>query len=112
MAIYSFNLGAITEDDTGIEHLLYSVPSVGGPAIVRSVSLTGTTAGQVLAVYAKDPAGDAFFVATWAPEGGSYQCSWQNGNQVIPAGWSLYAQNLGTSGGWTALVAGYQFQDP
>lgn len=112
MTIYSQDLGHISVADTAVNHLLYTVPLSGGPAIVRSLTISADTAGAIIVVFVVLPDATGPVVEAFHYAGAGTEVSQTGMYQPLPPGSEIYAVNQGSSCYWTVLLGGYQFTSP
>lgn len=109
--LYSAPLGRIFATDGGTVHTLYTVPSAGGPAVVRSCSILAEAGAQVV-VLASDGTTDYGLVGLDNTSGVSQEISNTQLYQPLEPGWSILAYQNGSPLFWSVLLGGYQFSTP
>lgn len=110
--LYSKTLGAIAIADNGVNHTIYTVPVGQGPAVVRSISIYAQP-GCVVLLWAQDPSGSAYALATADNASGTQPLAMTvQLYQPLDTSWELHAEQSAGISYWSAICGGYQFSTP
>lgn len=112
MSIYSKCLGALAFAQDGTDHLLYTVPAGGGPAIIKSV-VTRADPASYTVVYVHTLGSDNWIAYNRVLTGGLIAVTSEAVYIPLQPGDTIHAYGVGGAGlEGMAIIGGYQFETP
>lgn len=114
MAIYSQVLGSGSATDSGVNHLLYTVPPAGGPCIIKSLSAFVAAPGGLILYVNVAGGGPDIYLAEPDNSAGTHGLMYNTVlSQPLPPASTISVQQwTGSAVFWTVILGGYQFDQP